>query len=399
MQGVFWLQGEHHVGGNESANFYKSGLKALIKSYRNLFNQQDLRWINIHIQNHFYTQDKQGISISLINEAMTKVSSELNEVYTIPVHDQFPNWENEYMDNESNPIHPTNKRYIGKRLFYSFNFPKDIIEVKEVIFNEDHVLVILNQKPTFNEKHVFGFAIGNTGRPLTYAEAEFIKSNTIKVFAKDVFNPNVLTYGFFLYNMRCQLYGKHHIPLKPFRIGQYNEHNMYYQPYGFEDLSSNKIEHLSLSTMFNQVNDGLLIKPGRFIYNQATQVKMKDKQMTIFGIGAFSLSINLTQNNHKSMFKHYRYLEITIENSDVAINGIVLLTTQQTYYQLYLKEVIGQTYRFDMHTIYALELNEVEPYEDILGCIKELEITGIFNRQSSVVIKHIRMYQSEVENV
>ena len=83
------------------------------------------------------------------------------------------------------------------------------------------------------------------------------------------------------------------------------------------------------------------------------------------------------------MFKHYRYLEITIENSDVAINGIVLLTTQQTYYQLYLKEVIGQTYRFDMHTIYALELNEVEPYEDIFGCIKELEITGIFNRQSS----------------
>ena len=34
-------------------------------------------------------------------------------------------------------------------------------------------LVILNQKPTFNEKHVFGFAIGNTGRPLTYAEAEY----------------------------------------------------------------------------------------------------------------------------------------------------------------------------------------------------------------------------------
>ena len=69
---------------------------------------------------------------------MTKVSSELNEVYAIPVHDQFPNWQNEYMDNESNPIHPTNKRYIERDYFIVLTFRKTSLKSKEVIFNEDH---------------------------------------------------------------------------------------------------------------------------------------------------------------------------------------------------------------------------------------------------------------------
>ena len=70
-------------------------------------------------------------------------------------------------------------------------------------------------------------------------------------------------------------------PLKPFRIGKYNDKNKYYQPYGFENLYPvNKIDHLLLSTMFNQVNDEILIKPGRFIHNESIKgSRIKDDQM------------------------------------------------------------------------------------------------------------------------
>lgn len=401
FEGVFWYQGEHHVGGYEAQTFYYEGLKTLIKSYRDLFNQQNLRWINIHIQNHYYAQDKLGIGISLINEAMNNVSKELDEVYTIPVHDQFPNWKNEFIIEEANPIHPTNKYYIGERLAAAFSKPNHILEVKEVQFKDDCVLVVLNQDIKNKDKHLFGFTVGYKGEVLSYADASFINNNTIKVESKNIVKPEVIAYGFFLYNMRCGIYGKHNIPLKPFKAGLYNKENIYYQPYGFEDLSTNHMEQLLLSTMFNQENESKIIKPGRFIDNDSVKIKVKENDLVVSGVGEFSLAINLNQNNHPSMFRHFKYLDIEIENSkEVELKDLVLFTTNQQYYRVGLMDVVSPSiYRFNLKNIKTLELDDQQGNTCILNRLKELEIIFNVKNKSKFIIKNIRLVHSEVDDV
>lgn len=238
FEGVFWYQGEHHVGSSESKDFYRSALKELINSYRKIFNQPNLKWINIQLQNHYYPEDKKGIGISLINEAMVEVSNTTNNVFTIPIHDHFPKWTNSYIKKEeANPIHPTNKEYIGKRLADIFDYTNDIIEVENIKFKEDYVLVKLNQEITQTPKNLFGFTLGYSKGKLKSAHAHFINNREIKVYIEGLIHPEVVTYGFFLYNSKCQIYGKHNIPLKPFRSGKYSKDTIYYQPYGVKDLS------------------------------------------------------------------------------------------------------------------------------------------------------------------
>ena len=238
FQGVFWYQGEHHVGDGEAQVFYRYALKELISSYRKIFNQPVLKWFNIQLQNHYYPEDQKGIGISLINEAMSEVSNTTKNVFTIPIHDYFPKWKNSYIkEEEANPIHPTNKAYIGKRLADVFDHTNDIVEVENIKFNEDYVLVRLNQEIIQTEKELFGFTLGYTKGELKYANAHFINNREIKVYIEGLKHPEVVTYGFFLYNTKCRIYGKHNVPLKPFRSGKYSKDTIYYQPYGIKDLS------------------------------------------------------------------------------------------------------------------------------------------------------------------
>lgn len=401
FQGAFWYQGEHHVGGFESQAYFQEGLKVLIRSYRILFDQKQLRWINIHIQNHYYAQDKKGISIALINEAMNRVATSMQEVYTIPIHDYFPNWKNKDITDEANPIHPTNKFYIGKRLAKAFIYPQDILEVKDIKYLEDSIDITLNQNIRNNEESLFGFTIGNSDKVLSYAQANFVNEHTIKVYAKGIKNPNVVTYGFFLYNMRCSIYGKHQIPLKPFRAGSYSENQMYYQPYGFEDLKTNKLNHLLLGTMFNQKTDHQMIKQGRCIVNNELKIKLQNKKLCIKGQKDFSLSVNLTQNNHPSMFKHFQYIKVEIEhNEDVDIKRLMLLTVDQHFYHIECSKTLdASTYIFDMKKIKTLELDDQIDHLSILKQLKELEIIGSFKKPSTFIMKSIRLIQSEEDNV
>jgi len=238
FNGVFWYQGEHHVGGTESQEFYRYALKELIMSYRAIFNQNDLKWINIQLQNNYYPEDLKGIGISLINEALVDVSNTLENVFTIPIHDQFPKWKNTHIkEEEANPIHPTNKAYIGKRLAKSFDYTDEIIEIETIEFKEDYVIVKLNQEIKEPLNDLFGFALGYTKGEMKPAKAQVINNRDIKVYVKGLKQPKVITYGFFLYNSKCQIYGKYGIPLKPFRSGQYSKDTIYYQPYGIKDLS------------------------------------------------------------------------------------------------------------------------------------------------------------------
>lgn len=394
LKGILWYQGEHHVGGYEAQLFYFEALKELIRSYRKLFNQCNLRWINIHLQNHYYEQDDNGIGISLINEAMNKASKELTEVYSLPIHDEYPNWKNKNIIEEANPIHPTNKKYIGERLASAFINPESILEVNNVIFKNDHVLVVLNQEVKADEKHLYGFTLGNKGEALTYADAFFINNNTIKVSAKGVSNPEIVTYGFFLYNMRCRIYGRNNSLLKPFKVGNYNETNIYYQPYGFEDLSTNRIEQLLSSTKFTTDNKNHLIKIGKTYKNSSIKIRNNEDSLEVFGKDKFSLDVNLKQNNHPSMFKHFKYMELTLENnSEVIVEKLIFKTNQNNEFKVNPILSHKQVYGFDISDINDFENKSIE------NLINEFEIIFKFKIESKFNIKSIRMYHGEVENV
>lgn len=401
FEGIFWYQGEHHVGGYDAKRFYKESLETLINSYRRLFAQENLLWMNIQLQNHFYAQDKNGIGIVLINEAMQNVSKKLTNVYTIPVHDHFPNWINTYVKSEANPIHPTNKYYIGQRLAAAFNEPQSILEFVNIIFEKEHVLVELNQDIHTQYNDIFGFTIGYSNDILTYANALFINARTIKVFALGVEYPQVITYGFFLYNARCKIYGKHMIPLKPFRFGLFSDDNTYYQPYGFESLTTNKMDQLLPSYLCNQQHSLEIIRQGRFIKNDSIVILQDNLSLIVYGFGCFSLSINLNQNNHPNMFKYFKFVMLTLaEDNELSIDSLIIFTTDQKYYQVKAVRLMYQPkYIFDFKRMTTLELDDKVNVMDVLSKMKEMEFVFELKKSKQIIIEHIRMSNSEVADV
>lgn len=396
FESVVWLQGEHHVNDQKTASHYKEALEELIISYRLLFEQPNLTWMNIHIQNHFYTQDKLGIGVVLINEAMNKTAEVISNVYTIPVHDQFPVWKNKYVLDEANPIHPTNKSYIGKRLSKALSYKDSILEISEVQFQIDYAVVVLNQEIEYLEGHLYGFTIGHESQPQVYAEAIMLDRKTIKVYAENVKVPEVLTYGFFLYNDRCQLLGKHGIPLKPFRIGKFNNHTTYYQPYGFEALSTNCLNHLGISMFPNQLTMNDLVTLSGLIPNQLIRIEQTIRGLKLMGNEQFSLEVNLTQNAHKSMLKYYRFVAVAFEQRmDFAIESLVFISTDRQFYQVKpLKVDLNNRYVFDLYQTTKLEQTENCDIEAVLSQVGELHLVCRFKQWSKVVIKSIRLYNS-----
>lgn len=210
IKGVLWYQGESNDGAPDT---YKALFPALIRSWRDLWHQEDLPFLYVQLAGYGlarpgawpYLREAQAHALSLPNTAMA---------VTIDIGD-------------ASDIHPRNKRDVGKRL---------ALAARKIAYKEDVVysgpvfdsMQIIENKVQLNFLHtgsglvahdpygyVKGFEIAGEDLVFYPARAE-IKGNSILLSNNSVKIPRAARYAWSNYPQDANLYNAEGLPASPF---------------------------------------------------------------------------------------------------------------------------------------------------------------------------------------
>jgi sialate O-acetylesterase len=217
IRGFIWYQGESNAGRAEE---YKALLPAMIKDWRNQFQQGDLPFLIVQLPNlgkeplqpessdWAELREAQAAALSLPNTGMAT---------TIDI-------------GEADNLHPHNKLAVGNRLALtalSMVYKKDSIETAPVYKNMqvagDSIIIGFNNKITSKDKYgyVRGFAIAGKDSVFHWAKA-FVKNDTsVVVFNANVHQPVAVRYLWSGEPGEVDLYNKDGLPAAPFRTDHF----------------------------------------------------------------------------------------------------------------------------------------------------------------------------------
>jgi len=213
ITGFLWYQGESNTG---QAEKYRKYLPALIRDWRNKWNNPDLPFLYVQLANFMDVnylpeesnwaelRDAQLSALSVPNAAMA-VAIDLGE------------W---------NDIHPLNKKDLGERLALGalkLAYGKDIvysgpiyqshdIEGNKIIVEFTHTgsgLVSIDKEPLRR------FEIAGPEGNFVWANAK-IKGNTVEVWSEKIDNPVKVRYAWSDNPRDANLYNKEGLPASPF---------------------------------------------------------------------------------------------------------------------------------------------------------------------------------------
>ena len=214
IKGILWYQGESNVWNPKP--YYKY-LPALIKDYRNKFNQGDLPFLYVQLANFqdvdysptesnwAELRDAQLSALTVPNTAMT-VTTDLGE------------W---------NDIHPLDKEGVGKRLAlgamklaYGENivhtgpiFKSSKIDGNKIILSFESVgsgLISIDDEPLNR------FEIAADDQKFIWGNAKIV-GNTVEISHESIKNPRYVKYAWADNPQGANLYNKEGLPASPFR--------------------------------------------------------------------------------------------------------------------------------------------------------------------------------------
>jgi len=217
IRGVTWYQGE----GNASRPLeYRSLFPAMIKSWREKWNQGDFPFLFVQLAN-FMEPEAQPVDSDW---------AELREAQTLTLK-KSPNTGMAVIIDvgEANDIHPKNKQDVGKRLALSalkIAYKKNIvysgpmyasIEIDKhevsVKFNETGEGLMVKNKYGY----VNGFALAGSDKVFYWAKAYIKNKDTIMVTCDEVSAPEFVRYNWSNNPGDANLYNKEGLPASPFR--------------------------------------------------------------------------------------------------------------------------------------------------------------------------------------
>jgi sialate O-acetylesterase len=389
-----WYQGEHHVGSNHEYSYYKEALKTLIESYRSLF-QQQVPVILIYINQTYYPQDDNQ-SVSRINLAIQETQSIEEQVYAIPTYDVIPTWKNSHTNGIENPIHPTNKFYIAKRIHQVIHKIQRPVLVSEVRILTHAIEITYDQDLKQGHDLIEGFTIAGDDGIYQPAEAKLIKPNTIVLSSRFVDHPVYFTYAFQLDNHLFSLKSKKGMPL-PIQVSDNNlTKGHYYTYYGYEHFS-----HLEyFETAFDPLYGTPRIKPLLFFgelhhnsdikifkgkhhihvhYQPKTYLNSKER---------FGISVDLSKTGFKLMFSRFRKIEFRAVYESINEVTFIGVLFKDVKNQVWLVKPTSHDF-IDNQEVYDLDLTKTS-YADL--SIKTIEL----NRYDQ--IKHMELVFEVREN-
>ena len=223
IKGVLWYQGESNAGNPEDAGGYADLFKALISSWRKLFNKGDFPFLYVQLANFMEAKKDPGPSNwALLRESQDKALELPNTGQAVIID-----------IGEAGDIHPRNKKDVGMRLALAAEhiaYGRDVVfsgpvvrnmqkEGSKMVLQFDHVgggLVAGNGKP------LNGFSIAGKNGKFTWANA-VIKGETIEVSSKDIPNPVAVRYAWADNPEEANLYNREGLPASPFRTDTWAE--------------------------------------------------------------------------------------------------------------------------------------------------------------------------------
>lgn len=402
---VIWYQGENSVLNQTSANYYYEALKTLLSHFKQFFNNANLKIITVNITENFYPY-AEALGVNFINEAINKVSSELNNVYSVSTYDQKINWQSDKLKEDSNPIHPINKTYISNRIseIYLNNVKSPIISsykpyLKGLLVTIDNVYEGL-----IKNSNIYGFQIANENNKLISANAEIINNNQIYVYSKHVLNPQYLTYAFYSYNYDANVYNSYGLPMEIYRSS--NNQLNYFANYAFQRLNDEKMYVHYFAPILGESKDYLVFKQGKINNQQQLEINLKDKELHIkhktkvhkqqfFG-PQFKVSIPNISNNLST----YDYIDLEISASnETRFYGIIFESNGQRYLlknkdeELFVNLNTNKSiYTICLNKAYNAELSQLTISNEIIDSINEAQLLFSSNSDGEIIISEIQIY-------
>lgn len=222
LRGAIWYQGESNAGGYD-AKLYGLQLTAMIKNWRQVWNQGDFPFLWVQLPN-FRAVQQQPVETDgwvIVQNEMLRTLSVPNTGMAVTID-----------VGEANDIHPKNKQDVGKRLALwalGTTYGKQLVYCgplyksmrkrdNRIVIQFDHVGEGLVAKDSDELK---GFAIAGEDKKFVWAEAR-IRKDRVVVSSPEVENPVAVRYGWAC-NPTCNLYNQAGLPASPFRTDDWEK--------------------------------------------------------------------------------------------------------------------------------------------------------------------------------
>ncbi|MDR1121298.1 MAG: beta galactosidase jelly roll domain-containing protein [Dysgonamonadaceae bacterium] len=214
VKGALWYQGESNTG---QAKEYASLFPALVKDWRNKWNNPDMPFLYVQLPN-FMTPDAyppQESGWAELREVQRKALSTLPNIgmaVTIDV-------------GEWNDIHPLNKKDVGHRLALQARriaYGEKIIVAsgplyKETVLRGDSLVISFTETGSglADDEPLRGFAISADGKYFVWANAR-VEGDRVVVWSEFVKRPTVVRYAWGNNPVNANLRNKEGLPASPF---------------------------------------------------------------------------------------------------------------------------------------------------------------------------------------
>jgi len=210
VKGVLWYQGE----GNSQkwlADAYEQTLTALIKSWRDSWNRNDLPFIIVQLPRF---DAGAGNDWPAVRAAQSKAADSIEGVELAVTIDCG------YKDQ----IHPADKEPVGRRLallahnkIYGQAVACEGPVLKTFTIDKDSVTAEFNNGEGlfFKDGKVNGFEICGSDGMFVAANAEIIDDGRVRIFSGSVQQPTAVRYGWFNWG-QVSLFNAHGLPAAPF---------------------------------------------------------------------------------------------------------------------------------------------------------------------------------------
>ncbi|MDN5216847.1 sialate O-acetylesterase [Fulvivirgaceae bacterium BMA12] len=218
MKGAIWYQGESNVS---RAHQYRTLFPAMIKSWRNVWNQGNFPFYYVQIA-PFHYSDYEGITSAELRDAQLKTLDVTENTGMVVITDI----------GDVNDIHPTKKQEVGRRLAllalhndykkiegaYSSPFYKSHrVEGSKIIVSLDHAKALKARG-----KDLIGFTIAGKNKVFVKADAKIINGNQLEISSKQVRRPVAVRFGW-SNALVTNLFNEINLPVSPFKTDNWKD--------------------------------------------------------------------------------------------------------------------------------------------------------------------------------
>ena len=344
FKGLVWYLGESSAYDFEFGRFFLREMKILRHEYGKTFGM--VPFVAVHIAPEYYPYgDKYGYLY--INEALTQLQEESEQVSSVPIYDIEPRWRRPDGALYYHPIHPVNKEPIAKRIADALDGSRTRYpQLAEVKYGKGEAICrIENAGKGLKKGKVNGFTLSGKNGKYYPAEAEVTSDEEIRVRSRDVAYPEKLTYAFMQYQDFCNAKSKDGAPLLPYRSEKEAVTGWYCFPPAYTVNGALKVYENNFGWDAGTCRKVQVWKNGEIYDGAKTELCSDGAQISVTASPTaeeyffFGISPALCLAGHKNHIADYKYWNVRLKGEGtVSFFGVAVRSADGEIYRLDLKK-------------------------------------------------------------